>query len=198
VAIINSFNGNGQVLRLARHFTISDVYAYKGNNQLLIWETNWQIMNKFKKFLKMKTRSSLKPTPLTVEPSSESDQEVLKESVIIDLKSDDSVVFTVVKEKRKLLMPEKDVAALMYAFGDNPEQESVHLMDELLQEYLIDWVANVDKICNRNPKTAHFLQAISDSPKQHYRAKELLALDKELKSARSVFDIQEMAKTQFQ
>ena len=49
----------------------------------------------------MKTRSSLKPTPLTVEPSSESDQEVLKESVIIDLKSDDSVVFSVVKEKKK-------------------------------------------------------------------------------------------------
>jgi hypothetical protein len=146
----------------------------------------------------MQTRSSLKPTPITVESSSESDQDVLEESTRVDLKSDDSVVFAVVKDKRKLMMPEKDIAALMYAFGDTPEQESVYLMDELLQEYLIDWVANVDKICNKNPKTVHFVQAISDNPKQHYRAKELLALDKELKSARSVFDIQEMAKTQFQ
>ena len=143
----------------------------------------------------MKTRSSLKPAPATASES-ESDQEIMELPIQVDYKSD--ILFTLVKEKRKLLMPEKEVAALMYAFGDLPEQESVHLMDELLQDYLIDLVANVDKICKKNPKTAHFLQALSNNPKQHYRAKELLALDKELKSARSVFDIQEMAKTQFQ
>jgi transcription initiation factor TFIID subunit 13 len=141
----------------------------------------------------MKTRSSLKPVPATAE-STESDQDQeMQESIQV---ADDSM-FTLVKEKRKLLMPEKEIAALMYAFGDSPEQESVHLMDELLQDYLIELVSNVDRICKK-PKTVHFLQALSNNPKQHYRAKELLALDKELKSARSVFDIQEMAKTQFQ
>jgi len=146
----------------------------------------------------MKTRSSLKPGPVTVETSDESDLEIVEEPGRVEITSNDSVGFTFVKEKRKLLMPEKEIAALMYAFGDSPEPDSVHLMDELLQEYLVDLVAKVDKICKKNPKTAHFLQALSAYPKQHYRARELLALDKELKTARSVFDIQEMAKTQFQ
>lgn len=146
----------------------------------------------------MKTRSSLKPVPIDLDSSEVSDQDIIEEPVKVERTADDSFIFTAVKGKRKGMMPEKEIAALMYAFGDSPEQESVHLMDELLQEYLMDLVENVDKICKKNPKTAHFLQVLSTDPKQHYRAKELIALDKELKNARSVFDIQEMARTQFQ
>ena len=146
----------------------------------------------------MKTRSSLKPVPITAEASDDSDEEMVVQVNTEEVKTDDSVVFTLVKDKKKPLMPEKEIAALMYAFGDFPQQDSVQLMDELLQEYLMNLVANVDKICKKNPKTAHFLQALSSYPKQYYRARELLALDKELKNARSVFDIQEMAKTQYQ
>ena len=146
----------------------------------------------------MKTRSSLKPIPVDLDSLSGSDQDIIEETDTMETTMNDSVVFTIFKDKRKALMPEKEIAALMYAFGDSPEQKTVQLMDELLQEYLMDLVANVDKICKKNPKTAHFLQALSGDPKQHFRARELLSLDKELKNARSVFDIQEMAKTQFQ
>ena len=86
----------------------------------------------------MKTRSSIKPVPIDFDSSNDSDQPIMEEVLTMEIKMNDSVVFTEIKEKRKTLMPEKEIAALMYAFGDSPEQDSVQLMDELLQDYLMD------------------------------------------------------------
>ena len=91
----------------------------------------------------------------------------------------------------------KEVRYLMYGFGDvsQPLPESVVLMEELLQSYLTELCENVLKISKKAPKTSHFLSVLANDPKKYYRAQELLSLDKELKSARAVFDVNEMAKT---
>jgi len=52
-------------------------------------------------------RSALKPVPVTVGTSDESDLEIVEEPDRVEIKPDDSIGFTFVKEKRKLLMPEK-------------------------------------------------------------------------------------------
>lgn len=89
---------------------------------------------------------------------------------------------------------EKEIRQLMYGFGDvlNPLDESVAIMDELLEWFVTD-------LCERahasgRMKTSDFLLALHDDPKKLGRAHELLHLDKELKSARAAFDVQEMTR----
>ena len=91
----------------------------------------------------------------------------------------------------------KEVGFLMYGFGDvtSPAPETVALMEELLQDFLVDLCVKASKYSKR-PKTSDFLAALAPDHKKAHRARELLALDKELKAARSVFDVNEMAKGQ--
>ena len=44
-------------------------------------------------------------------------------------------------------------------------------------------------------KTSDFLHVLRKDPNKYARAKELLALDKELKQARATFDIDDLAKS---
>jgi transcription initiation factor TFIID subunit 13 len=94
---------------------------------------------------------------------------------------------------------QKEIRQLFYGFGDdiNPLQESVEVMDEML-----DWfIADLCKVAQRKSstarvKTSDFLAALNQDPKKLGRAHELLHLDKELRTARAAFDVQEMTKGQ--
>ncbi|KND00397.1 uncharacterized protein SPPG_04720 [Spizellomyces punctatus DAOM BR117] len=83
----------------------------------------------------------------------------------------------------------REVRLLMYGFGDvaHPSQDSVELMEEMLTTYISDMCEKVQSI-NPKPKTADFLHVLRRDPKKRARAHELLALDKELKRARTIFD----------
>jgi transcription initiation factor TFIID subunit 13 len=84
----------------------------------------------------------------------------------------------------------KDIRALMYGFGDdpNPLPESVEVLDELLEWFIIDLCENASKkCCTPKLKTSDFLTALEKDGKKLARAHELLALDKELKQARATF-----------
>ena len=71
----------------------------------------------------------------------------------------------------------------------NPLEDSVVLMEELLQDFFVDLCQRSCKQSQRKaPKTLDFLNALAQNPKQLHRAKELLVMDKELKSARAMFD----------
>ena len=101
-----------------------------------------------------------------------------------------------VSRGRKSANFNKEIRALMYGVGDcaDPHPDSVRLLEELLRDYMLDLCTRVSRFSKR-PKTSDFLAALSATPKQLHRARELLAMDKELKSARAVFDVNEMAKT---
>lgn len=84
----------------------------------------------------------------------------------------------------------KEIRNLMFGFGDvhDPMQESVEVLEELLEWFIID-------LCERSRsraigmklKTSDFLQALEGDGKKLARAHELLNLDKILKNARSTF-----------
>ncbi|KAH6563017.1 hypothetical protein BASA50_011384 [Batrachochytrium salamandrivorans] len=90
---------------------------------------------------------------------------------------------------------EREVRGLMYGFGDvpNPLNESVELMDELLVWFIRDLCEKAQNKAISKLKTSDFLGALAKDPKKLARAHELLKLDKELKSARAAFDVQELA-----
>jgi transcription initiation factor TFIID subunit 13 len=84
----------------------------------------------------------------------------------------------------------KEIKALMYGFGDqsNPVQESIEVMDELLEWFIVDLCQNAQNKSTTNKlKTTDFLLALEGDAKKSARAHELLALDKELKQARATF-----------
>ena len=83
----------------------------------------------------------------------------------------------------------------MYGYGDspNPQQESVDVMEEILEWYILDLCEKALKTQTGSKlKTSDFLHALAKDPKKLARAHELLTLDKELKSARAAFDMQEV------
>ncbi|KAI8907825.1 transcription initiation factor IID, 18kDa subunit [Gorgonomyces haynaldii] len=90
---------------------------------------------------------------------------------------------------------QREIRQLMYGFGDQqqPLQETVDIMDELLEWFIKDLADEALKHSTR-VKTNDFLNALKDDPKKLARAHELLTLDKELKLARAAFDVQEMTK----
>ena len=92
--------------------------------------------------------------------------------------------------KRKRLLFQKELSSLMYGFGDdlNPLPESVELLEELLDWFVIDLSKRaLEKAVNLKLKTSDFLQALEGDGKKLARAHELLNLDKVLKQARSTF-----------
>ncbi|KAI9101103.1 transcription initiation factor IID, 18kDa subunit [Phlyctochytrium arcticum] len=89
----------------------------------------------------------------------------------------------------------KEVRMLMYGFGDvsNPSPDSVDLMETMLNTYILDLCESAAAI-NPKPKTNDFLHALRKDPKKRARGQELLALDKDFKRARTIFnDVPEMA-----
>ncbi|KAJ3303294.1 Transcription initiation factor TFIID subunit 13 [Kappamyces sp. JEL0829] len=84
----------------------------------------------------------------------------------------------------------------MYGFGDvsQPLQESVDVMDELLDWFVADLCESAAKKSSTTKlKTSDFLSALEGQPKKLARAHELLTLDKELKMARATFNENIMA-----
>jgi transcription initiation factor TFIID subunit 13 len=84
----------------------------------------------------------------------------------------------------------KEIRALMYGFGDvaNPLPESIEIMDELLEWFIVDLCEQAQKRSTSSKlKTTDFLLALEKDAKKSARAHELLALDKELKQARATF-----------
>jgi transcription initiation factor TFIID subunit 13 len=89
----------------------------------------------------------------------------------------------------------------MYGFGDvqQPDQDSIDFMESLIMDYINDLVSNYSihpkcqeakKVSKTNSvKTVHFMHVLRKDAKKYARAKELLALDKELKQARATFDL---------
>ncbi|KAJ3325964.1 hypothetical protein HDV06_002349 [Boothiomyces sp. JEL0866] len=71
----------------------------------------------------------------------------------------------------------KDIRALMYGFGDDPNPLPETIDCEQAQK----------KSTTPKLKTSDFLAALENDPKKLARAHELLNLDKELKLARATF-----------
>ena len=90
--------------------------------------------------------------------------------------------------KRKLLFP-KEVKSLMYGFGDSkdPLPESIEIMDEMLENFIVDLCERSLKLSVGKIKTNDFLAQLEGDDKKLARAHELLHLDKELKQARATF-----------
>lgn len=83
----------------------------------------------------------------------------------------------------------KEIRALMYGFGDhsNPLPESVAIMDELLEWFMVDLATRASARTCSKLKTSDFLAVLEKDEKKFARAHELLNLDKELKLARATF-----------
>ncbi|KAI8811685.1 transcription initiation factor IID, 18kD subunit-domain-containing protein [Cladochytrium replicatum] len=98
--------------------------------------------------------------------------------------------------KRKNRLFTKEVKVLMYGFGDvaDPAYDSAELMEELLMDYLNDLCAKAARHApNSRVKASDFLYALRNDPKRLARAHELLSMDRELKAARKMFDVDEMS-----
>ncbi|GJP74404.1 hypothetical protein CLOP_g4989 [Closterium sp. NIES-67] len=80
---------------------------------------------------------------------------------------------------------------MMYGFGDDPEPlpESVELVEEIAIEYITDMVHRAQEVAARRGRltTEDVLFLIRKDPRKFARAKELLAMNVELKEARKAF-----------
>jgi len=87
----------------------------------------------------------------------------------------------------------REVKSLLYAFGDvpNPRQDTVKFVEDLMVDYLVQLAHDATKLgqYRGRVRTEDFLFALRKEPRKLARAKELLALDKELKRARQAFNI---------
>ena len=85
------------------------------------------------------------------------------------------------------------VCSLLYGFGDvpNPLEETVEYVDMLVVEYINKLCTDASRLAKYrgHVKTEDFLFVLGREPRKLGRAKELLALDKELKRARQAFNV---------
>ncbi|CAI5970002.1 unnamed protein product [Closterium sp. NIES-65] len=83
------------------------------------------------------------------------------------------------------------VRLMMYGFGDDPEPlpESVELVEEIVIEYITDLVHRAQEVAARRGRltTEDVLFLIRKDPRKFARARELLAMNVELKEARKAF-----------
>ncbi|KAJ3117158.1 Transcription initiation factor TFIID subunit 13 [Nowakowskiella sp. JEL0407] len=90
----------------------------------------------------------------------------------------------------------RDVKSFMYGFGDvpNPAQDSAELIEDLLLEYINELcTAAVRSSQTSKVQTRDFLHALRKDPKKYGRARELIALDKQLSDARKAFNVDEVS-----
>lgn len=79
---------------------------------------------------------------------------------------------------------------MMYAFGDDdPTQESLQVMDEILQDYIIQLCRSAQHAAGpRKVKVDDFKFSLRRDAKKLGRCEELLALQKEIAQAKKLFD----------
>lgn len=97
--------------------------------------------------------------------------------------------------KRKRGLFNKDLRLMMYGFGDDPDPmpETVHLMEDILIEYITDLVHKSQNVASRRGKltTEDVMFLVRKDSRKFARVKELLAMNEELKRARKAFDLDE-------
>jgi len=97
--------------------------------------------------------------------------------------------------KRKRGLFNKDLRLMMYGFGDDPDPmpETVHLMEDILIDYVTDLVHKSQNVASRRGKltTEDVMFLVRKDSRKFARVKELLAMNEELKRARKAFDLDE-------
>lgn len=97
--------------------------------------------------------------------------------------------------KRKRGLFNKDLRLMMYGFGDDPDPmpETVHLMEDILIDYITDMVHKSQNVASRRGKltTEDVMFLVRKDSRKFARVKELLAMNEELKRARKAFDLDE-------
>ncbi|CAI7777786.1 unnamed protein product, partial [Closterium sp. NIES-53] len=85
----------------------------------------------------------------------------------------------------------RELRLMMYGFGDDPEPlpETVELVEEMVIEYITDLVHRAQEVAARRGRltTEDVLFLIRKDPRKFARARELLAMNVELKEARKAF-----------
>ena len=90
----------------------------------------------------------------------------------------------------------KELSALAHAFGDetNPDQESVHLLECFLIEYIRDMVTEAQKRADRrgrNLQLDDILHFLKNRPKQYNRVRQVLEHKKQVDRTKKEFKIDE-------
>jgi transcription initiation factor TFIID subunit 13 len=85
---------------------------------------------------------------------------------------------------------------MLFGFGDsdNPRQDTVELVEELVVEYLTDTLTAAARISQTRIRTDDLLYVLRHDEKKLARVEELLFMSEELDRARKVFDIEDESK----
>lgn len=98
-------------------------------------------------------------------------------------------------EKRKRGLFSKELRAMMYGYGDDsdPLQETMHLVEDVLVDYITDMMHKAQDVASRRGKltTEDIMFLVRKDPRKFARVKELLAMNEELKRARKAFEVDE-------
>ncbi|KAI9202175.1 transcription factor TFIID complex subunit Taf13 [Polychytrium aggregatum] len=86
------------------------------------------------------------------------------------------------------------VKQMLYGFGDviNPAPDTVDLMDEMLQEFIVDLCLEAMKSSNNKVLLNDFLFALRHDPKKYARAHELLEMAKKIARDKRIMDIEDL------
>lgn len=93
-------------------------------------------------------------------------------------------------DKRKKMYT-KEVRCMLYGFGDdeNPYQETVNLLDEIVVQYIIEMTKMAAEVGKTDKVTVEdILFLVRRDSKKYSRVKDLLHMNEELKKARKAFD----------
>ncbi|KAJ1935785.1 hypothetical protein FBU59_005272 [Linderina macrospora] len=92
-------------------------------------------------------------------------------------------------QRRKLFG--KELSLLMYGFGDSisPLPESVNVLEDILVDYINDTCIQAAKAAGKRGRVTveDFKFALRKDPKKLARVEELIAMNKEIETARSLF-----------
>ncbi|KAJ2160862.1 hypothetical protein GGF46_001919 [Coemansia sp. RSA 552] len=85
----------------------------------------------------------------------------------------------------------RELATLMYGFGDvsQPRSDSVDVMEDILIDYINTTCVQAAKVAGRRNKVTvdDFKFVLRKDPKKLARVEELIAMNKEIETARSLF-----------
>ncbi|RIA92060.1 transcription factor TFIID complex subunit Taf13, partial [Glomus cerebriforme] len=89
----------------------------------------------------------------------------------------------------------KDLRLLMYGFGDEPDPapDTVNVMEELVNDYITEMCLKASKVAkDRKVTVDDFKFILRNDPKKLARVEELLFMEKDIKTARKTFDVNEI------
>ncbi|KAJ1811744.1 hypothetical protein LPJ56_004173 [Coemansia sp. RSA 2599] len=103
----------------------------------------------------------------------------------------DSQIEVSVKQHQRSRLFSRELAMLMYGFGDAmpPLSESVDVLEDILIDYINDVCVQAAKVSGKKGKVGvdDFKFVLRKDPKKLARVEELIARNKEIESARSLF-----------